>query len=72
MPGLGPSFTKEEFILDAWLGRRLIFNNEMAAQADAHPTKANSKAADNLGKHQGNQQFRENTKATGNPGKAES
>ena len=28
-----------------WLGRGLIFDDEIAAQADAHPTEARSQAA---------------------------
>ena len=39
----------EEVCEDARLGRRLVFDDEITAQADAHPTEARFKAAGNLG-----------------------
>ena len=57
----------------ARLGRGPVFDDEIAAQADTHPTEARSKAAGNFreapsqpaisGKHQGSRQSRGSTRA---------
>ena len=61
------------FPKNARLGRGLVFDDEIAAQADTHPTEARSKAAGNFreapsqpaisGKHQGSRQSRGSTRA---------
>lgn len=45
---LGLSLYKEEIILDVQLGQGLVFDNEITARADTHPTEARSKAVDNF------------------------